>query len=1294
MATVFAAYLCRLARIESLILIAVFLGCVSGAAYGQTPVIAGTILNVPQINLGGSAQIYRIVVAKNGSVLFLDTSDGALYQLSPGATSVTTITAPGAILKGGNNDWNVGMALDANDTLYIGNEWATPYFLRVPYDASTGTWPLTGSSGWAPGNGVVNGIGTREIAFADNGDMVISTESPGEIIEFSISADGSTVGAPGTNGASGSPLVIVKSLKAEADKIAVDHAGNIYFIEGAWSARSSVQEGVWMIPAAAVTSVSTGAAIVGEVLPVVRIDPTSANYNFKGITVDAAGNLYFSSANDGYGGNESGVLMVPNESGNPKAPSFSSTWADAVVVSPISTSGAVAIDPRGFLWIPTFTNTGVSSLGSSEQAPPVIPYTNNWAAYAFGSANLGSSTIGKAGTGGIVYYTFSASTTPGKFVLSQPGSGSDFSIVTTNPLMNPAAGSTPASVDTTVVPCTAGKTYTLWQACPFWVAVNPRVAGAVSGQLQMLDASNNLLSDSTVSVYGEGQGPELSFLGSSVATTIVSSGTDTPGLGQLAVDSLGNIYSMGSATGATPYVVVERPAGSTPATTGTVVYQSATQPTGVAVDGIGNLYVGDHGKVVEVPYVSGALSMASQTPLLTGLGNHLNLAADGAGNVYVANLDNAQVVKIPNSTLRSTIFAKAVLTTGSGFTAPSAVAVDSADDLFVADGTNLIEITPEGFQTTITEELAGSVTGLAADASGSIYVAQSGGMIWIPSEATASSNAGTLSINHAVPLPFSSGSTPVGLALDRGGNLYVSANGSQQSVIELSVNGSYGFGQVIPGVETDAEVQVYNIGNLPLTLSTFSSDTSTLSDFYAEAAGDTPACGASTSTPGGTGCFLGVGVTPEGAAPIVESATLTIASNAFNEPAASLAVTADAVNDTRNATTTAITPVTGQIYPGSPTIIVTVSSTAGTPTGEVKISLTGRGSVLETLVNGVATWPLTGLEGGSYNISAVYQGTGTAGSAPDFAVSAAKASFSVGLATPVLNVPAPALYIKYDGTATIVANVSSAVGTPTGTVTFNNGTSLADPNQGPITLDGKGNATFNTGSLACTANGNAPNYGVRDCTFSLTAVYSGDQNYSGATFNVATFHIVDQSMVVTATPPSLSVTAGTPGTVTLNLQALVGYGGNKFVVVPTCVSGLPEYSECTFDNTAIQIDANQSASVNLTISTNVPVNGGLSASVRSKPTSWTLAGLFGFGLIGLAVGRKTRFNGRALTIICLMVLLAGAAGGVTACTNGSYTHTPPTPVVATPAGTYNVVVTLSQYGTVHSLPFTLSVTVK
>ena len=731
MAIVSATFLRRLARIVTLVLIVACFGGVFAAA--QAPVTVGSV--VPNQNTPNQyGQIYRIVVAKNGNMLFLDTQQGALYQLAPGATTLTTLSAPGDVLKGGGNFWNAGMALDNYDNLYITSEWTTPYFYRVPYtpgpNGTNGTWNLTGSSDWTAGDLIVGGSGSREVAFDDSNNMYVSTESAPSILKFSVDANGNT----------GTVTTLVKSLTAEAAKMTVDHAGNVFFIEDCWSARNKVAVGVWMIPAGT-------SGTVGETSPVVRIDPPSLGYNFKGITVDAAGNLYFSSSLDSGGasggdGNANMVLMVPNESGSPTtAAQATLNWNHAVMVAPVTASAAVAIDPRGYLWIPTATNGWVPP-GSTLKNPPAFPGTNNWVQYALGSINLGASPIGTTGTAGTLFYTFSgtATTTPAKIVFSQPGTGLDFSVVTANPLLNP--GTTPPSVDSTVVPCTAGTSNLSYTTCQYWLAANPRVAGAVSGQLQMLDASNKVILNSTAYVYGVGQGPEISLFGSPEVLPI-GKNFSTPA--QVAVDSQGATYVADPGQGS----VLQYPAGSTAATTPASIGTGLTAPTGVAVDGAGNVYIGDSGKVYEVPFVAGALDAVAQTVIQSGLGANLNLAVDGAGNVYVADPSNARVVKVSNPSTKSTLFSGSTLSLDSGFalggfTKPSAVAVDGYGDVLVADGSNLIEVTPLGEQTTITAGLTGTVTGLTVDASGSVYVSSTTGLSRIPAV------AGTLSFNDAV----------------------------------------------------------------------------------------------------------------------------------------------------------------------------------------------------------------------------------------------------------------------------------------------------------------------------------------------------------------------------------------------------------------------------------------------------------------------------------------------------------------------------------------------------------------
>jgi hypothetical protein len=296
-------------------------------------------------------------------------------------------------------------------------------------------------------------------------------------------------------------------------------------------------------------------------------------------------------------------------------------------------------------------------------------------------------------------------------------------------------------------------------------------------------------------------------------------------------------------------------------------------------------------------------------------------------------------------------------------------------------------------------------------------------------------------------------------------------------------------------------------------------------------------------------------------------------------------------------------------------------------------------------------------------------------------------TFTVNQDTPTVTATAPnpeylSYYVQYQANASLTVNVSSTLGTPSGTVSFMNGTSLADSTQGPVSLDASGNAKFNLGNLA-------------KGTYSLTAVYSGDQNFAGVSYTIATFQVVAPGVLITSSPTTLSLTPGVVGSVTLTVQSIAGYGGDLTSISIGCATAsLPSWSECTFDQTSFTVPVNGSTTVVMSISTNVPVNGGASSSALSKQSPFALAGMFGLGLLGLAFGRKTRFYGRTLTILCLMLLSSAAILGVTACSNSGYTHTPPEIVVTTPAGTTNVSVVATSGGSQVSLPFALSVTVQ
>jgi sugar lactone lactonase YvrE len=180
----------------------------------------------------------------------------------------------------------------------------------------------------------------------------------------------------------------------------------------------------------------------------------------------------------------------------------------------------------------------------------------------------------------------------------------------------------------------------------------------------------------------------------------------------------------------------------------------------LAVDLAGNVYVADSGnstirKITQDGVVTTLAGMARQPGSADGVGTAARfyqptgVAADSAGNVYVADFGNDTIRKITPDDVVSTL-AGAVGMTGSTdgtgtaarFDRPGNVAVDLADNVYVADSVNetIREISPAGVVTT----LAGSVgvtgstdgtgsaarfmtpDGVSVDNAGNVYVGDLG----------------------------------------------------------------------------------------------------------------------------------------------------------------------------------------------------------------------------------------------------------------------------------------------------------------------------------------------------------------------------------------------------------------------------------------------------------------------------------------------------------------------------------------------------------------------------------------
>ena len=276
------------------------------------------------------------------------------------------------------------------------------------------------------------------------------------------------------------------------------------------------------------------------------------------------------------------------------------------------------------------------------------------------------------------------------------------------------------------------------------------------------------------------------------------------------------------------------------------------------------------------------------------------------------------------------------------------------------------------------------------------------------------------------------------------------------------------------------------------------------------------------------------------------------------------------------------------------------------------------------------------------------------------------------------------IYVQSANPVWITGSVTSKVGTPSGTITFMQNGKPVDPSQGvngAIPLNGNGIASFSLQNLPV---------GM----YNLTAVYSGDVNYAKQSSPLPAFQVIIPRVQVTQkTAGIVNITPGTPAQVTLSLMPLVGFSGDVSLECnssdapvpinpPSPSTMLPGYSQCTFlyantvtGTTSVGkvLDQNgqaQESTIVVTISTNVPVNGGTATSEVRRAMPWSLAGVFGAGLLGLIAGRK-RLN-RYLMLVCLGAVLSGTFMGLTSCTNAGYSTPPPAPKVKTPSGTYNV----------------------
>jgi sugar lactone lactonase YvrE len=631
------------------------------------------------------------------------------------------------------------------------------------------------------------------------------------------------------------------------------------------------------------------------------------------------------------------------------------------------------------------------------------------------------------------------------------------------------------------------------------------VAGIISPSISLQTSTSTLLKapngsavDSDGNLYLADTGNNVVRKVTSAGVASVIAGTGTAGFSGdgssatsaklnaprgVVADSLGNIYIADTGNDVVRVVnssgVIHTVAGTGgtsgfsgdlgPATSATL-----NVPAGVAADLYGNIYIADTGNNVirRVNIASNTITTiagSGSTPGFSGDGGNplgatlsgpLGITVDAQRDVYIADTGNDVIREINASTkLINTIagtggtggYAGSPVTATQGLlNAPSAVALDAAGDVYIADTGNSIVQTV-------------SISGIMSTIAG------------VPGGNSETGDGGA-----AQQATFNG---PYGLSIDGSDNMYVVDSGDNVvRIVPLISPGPASFADTaINTTSVPTTIELQNIGNANLNITSVATttpvaQTNTTSTTVLNCASTSTTTSTSVLTPGAY-CYAALLFKPTTAG--TQTSTLSITDNSQNTAGSvqSVPLTGKGVNAVGAVTITVPTVTYGTASQATITVATVAPFPAPTGTVTYDVDSISSASVTVNLVSGSVSVSLAGLTAGTHTICANYSGDtnyGRSTGCNTFTVTGLPVTLSVKLSSAT---PAYGLAL----TAAVSLSVTSSNAPLSGKVSY----SIDGGTSQTLTLGASGTGTISLGT---------PSVG----SHTLIVNYAGGSQYGSA----------------------------------------------------------------------------------------------------------------------------------------------------------------------------------------------------